>query len=118
MLIKPIISEKTMQDSAKGRYAFATATSATKIEIKKIVEKLFGVNVVKIQTSIRPGKKYRSGKRWIFKLKSDWKKATVTVKDGQKIGLFDMPGTANSSPQTVPEAITTKDKKLSKQIDK
>ncbi len=117
MLVKPLISEKTLQEAARERYSFATKTAATKTEIKKVVEKLFGVNVIKVQTSIRPGKAYRSGKRMIFKQKSDWKKATVTVKKGQKIGLFEMPGSTNPLPTTEGQPKVT-DKNDKKQLAK
>jgi large subunit ribosomal protein L23 len=94
MLIKPIITEKSIKEASGGRYSFVTTTSMSKPEIKQWVEKLFGVNVIKIQTSIQHGKLYRSGRRQIFKRKSDWKKAIVTTKKDQKIKLFEMPGAA------------------------
>jgi large subunit ribosomal protein L23 len=104
MLIKPIITEKSIKEAEGGRYSFVTATSTTKPEIKHWVEKLFGVNVVKVQTSIRHGKVYRSGRRQIFKKRSDWKKATITTKNGQKIKLFEMPGaTQPETGQSNPE---------------
>jgi large subunit ribosomal protein L23 len=92
MLIKPIISEKTVAEMALSRYYFRVSTGYTKIEIKKAVEKMFKVNVIAIRTAIMPGKKYRTGKRWIVRYHSDWKKAVVTLKAGQKIDLVDVPG--------------------------
>ncbi|KKT58793.1 MAG: hypothetical protein UX91_C0001G0017 [Candidatus Amesbacteria bacterium GW2011_GWB1_47_19] len=53
---------------------------------------MFGVKVEKVQTLNMPGKKYRSGKKWIFRQKSDWKKAIVTLKPGQKIEQLEVTG--------------------------
>lgn len=91
MLLKPIITEKTIKDAANKRYTFAVPASQTKDEIRKRMEKMFKVNVIKIQTAIMPGKQYRSGRKFIYKQHPDWKKATITVKPDQKIELFDIP---------------------------
>jgi large subunit ribosomal protein L23 len=92
MLIKPIITEKTVAQMGINRYYFRVNPGSTKTEIKKGVEKLFKVNVLAIRTAIMPGKKYRSGRRWMIRQRSDWKKAVVTLKPGQKIELVDVPG--------------------------
>lgn len=92
MLIKPIVTEQTVAEMAKSRYTFKVQPFDTKTEIKKIVEKLFKVNVVSVHTANVHGKTYRSGKRWIVRQRSDWKKATVTLKPGQKIDIADVPG--------------------------
>lgn len=88
MLIKPLMTEKSTKDAQKGRYTFVVKLAATKPEVKRVVEATFGINVVKIQTSIVPGRTRRTGKRGLVKNLSDWKKALVTVKDGQKIDLW------------------------------
>ena len=90
MLIKPLITEKTMAEAARNKFAFKVELKATKTEIKSAVQKAFGVNVISIQTSTVPGKHYRTGKRFRYAYKSDWKKAMVTLKAGQKIDLFDV----------------------------
>ena len=92
MLIKPIVTEKTVAQMAFNRYYFRVASGHTKTEIKKTIEKLFSVNVLAVRTAIMPGKKYRSGKRWMIRYHTDWKKAVVTLKSGQKIDLIDVPG--------------------------
>jgi large subunit ribosomal protein L23 len=89
VLIKPVISEKTLAEAANKRYAFKVRLLATKPEIRQAVEKTFGVKVKKVQTMVVPGKTYRSGKRWTFKKKADWKKAIVTIKPDKKIDLFE-----------------------------
>lgn len=92
MLIKPLITEKAVAEMANNRYAFKVLPEASKPEIKKTVEKLFKVNVLGVRTAVMPGKKYRSGRRWMVRQKPDWKKAIVTLKPGQKIDLIDVPG--------------------------
>ena|SRR3990167_2202746 len=90
MLLKALITEKTIAETAKGRFAFVVSLDSTKTEIKKLIEKTFNVKVIKIQTLVMPGKSYRAGKRWVFKYRSDWKKAVVTLEKGQRIDLFDI----------------------------
>ncbi len=89
MQLKPLKTEKSSHQAALGRYVFAVEPAATKPQIKRGVEKLFGVQVVKVQTAIMPGKAYRTGRKSQKATRSDWKKATLTVKSGQKIDLFE-----------------------------
>ncbi len=89
MQLKPLRTEKSSHQAALGRYVFAVDQSKTKPQIKREVEKLFGVQVVKVQTAIMPGKAYRTGRKSQKATRSDWKKATLTVKSGQKIDLFE-----------------------------
>jgi large subunit ribosomal protein L23 len=79
-------------NASKKRYAFEVLPGATKPAVKKAVEELFKVKVLKIQTMIVSGKKYRAGKRAVKKLRPDWKKAVVTIKPDQKIDLFEAAG--------------------------
>ncbi len=95
MLIRPILTEKSVRETSKHRFTFEVGIDDTKTNIKKLVEKTFGVNVVKIQTLVMPGKAYRAGKRWIFKQSPEWKKAVVTLKPGQKIELFGIEAQGN-----------------------
>lgn len=90
IIISPLITEKSMQDASNGKFSFKVLKSANKNEIKKTVEKNFNVNVVHVSTNILKGKKMRVGARRTEKKVSDWKKAVVTVKKGQKIGLFEL----------------------------
>ena len=90
IIIKPIISEKSLADAAKKRYTFRVVLKATKTDIKKAVEKAFGVSVIKIWTIKMRGKSYRSGKKWILREKSDWKKAIVAIKPDKQIDLFEV----------------------------
>ena len=89
VLNKPIITEKSLADAKNSRFTFGVAREATKTLIKKEIERMFEVKVTKIQTARMPGKSYRTGKKWIQGQRNDWKKAVVTLKQGQKIDLFD-----------------------------
>jgi large subunit ribosomal protein L23 len=84
---RPIISEKsTALAEVASRYAFEVAVQANKYEIKEAVESIFKVNVLKVRTMIVHGKTKRTGR---FETKrSNWKKALVTLADGQKIDFF------------------------------
>ena len=69
-----------------NQYVFRVATDANKIEIKQAVEKLFGKKVVRVNTAQYAGKKKRE-RRADFGRKSHWKKAVVTLAEGEKIEL-------------------------------
>jgi len=92
VIIGPLITEKSMIDAGNGKFTFRVVKTANKTEIKKEVEKNFSVNVTHISTSILKGKSTRVGMRRTEKLLSNTKKAVVTVKKGEKIGLFELGG--------------------------
>lgn len=92
IIIRAVISEKSMQHANSGKFTFHVAKGAHKGMIKKAIEEKFKVNVVGISTIIVKGKKSRAGTRRIEILKSPWKKAMVTLKTGQKIAIFDVSG--------------------------
>ena len=88
IIIKPIITEKSMDQVADRKYTFQVAKGANKIEIKKAVEEIFKVEVEKVTTMNYIGKPKRQG---VFSGKrADWKKAVVKLKEGSKtIELFE-----------------------------
>jgi large subunit ribosomal protein L23 len=92
VLIKPILTEKAngQQDTLR-RYAFKVARKANKLEIKQAVEQFYGVNVVDVNTSVVPGKnKTRHTKKGLVQgQKSAYKKALVTVAEGENIDLYN-----------------------------
>lgn len=94
MLLKPLITENSIQRASLHRYTFVVSPEDTKTDIKQAVEKTFGVNVVSVRTMNMAGKEYRTGRRGGRAYAPDWKKAIVEIKKDQKIDLFDMP--ANS----------------------
>jgi len=69
-----------------NQYVFRVATDANKIEIKQAIEKLFGKKVARVNTAQYAGKKKRE-RRADFGRKSHWKKAVVTLAEGEKIEL-------------------------------
>lgn len=104
MIIRPIITEKTMAETKKQRFTFEVVLGATKTQIKNAIETMFKVNVTKTQTATMPGKSYRTGKRFKYAYRADWKKAIVTLKPGQKIELFDV---RETDPTPQEEIVTT-----------
>ncbi len=92
IVIKPVITEKSMSDVAKGKYSFVVSMDATKAAIKSVIKQRFGVTVVSVAISVQKGKTQRVGTRRTEVDKSIVKKATVTVKKGDKIGLFEPGG--------------------------
>jgi len=86
VLKKPVISEKSFASSENDKYIFVVSLTTNKVEIKKAVEKLFKVNVVSVRTVVVKGKEKRYGKK--TGKRSDFKKAYVTIKQGQKIEEF------------------------------
>ncbi len=88
IIVRPIITEKSMDGLAERKYTFEVAKNANKIEVKKAVETLFGVKVAKVNTISVKGKMKRMGRNEGYT--SDWKKAIVTLtEDSKTIEFFD-----------------------------
>jgi large subunit ribosomal protein L23 len=85
---RPIITEQSIEGVESRKYVFEVARDANKIEIKKAVEEIFGVEVTKVNTMNYQGKKKRQG---VFVgRRPAWKKAVVTLKEGSKaIEIFE-----------------------------
>ena len=92
VIIAPIITEKSMQDAALGKFTFKVAIEANKPFIKEAIEKKFKVKVLKTYVSLVKGRTVRRGIRREEFVKSAWKKATVRLPKDQKIALFDTAG--------------------------
>lgn len=90
IIIAPIITEKSMANAAKNTYTFLVAKKADKNQIKKAVAKKFSVTIVDISTVTVKGRSVRTGAKRIEIQKQPMKKAIVTVKQGEKIALFDI----------------------------
>jgi len=88
IIIRPIISEASMDGLALNKYTFVVAKNANKIEIAKAVEKLFSVKVAKVNTMRVNGKLRRYGRFQGYK--PSWKKAIVTLtEDSDGIEFFE-----------------------------
>ena len=89
VIIRPIITERSMASAADKKYVFEVASAAGKIEIKKAVEEAFGVKVAKVNTMTVPGKAKRVGAGRPGRTK-DWKKAIVQLtEDSKTIEFFE-----------------------------
>jgi large subunit ribosomal protein L23 len=89
VIIRPIVSEKSYALLDQGVYTFIVAPNANKIEIRHAVEAIFGVNVVKVNTLNRRGKRKRNRKQQTFGKRADTKRAVVTLAGGQSIPIFE-----------------------------
>ena len=86
---RPVITEQSMAESENKKYVFEVDRGATKIEIAKAVEEVFGVKVVKVNTLHVTGKLKRTG-RYPAGRQSSWKKAVVTLTaDSKSIEFFE-----------------------------
>jgi large subunit ribosomal protein L23 len=88
---RPIVSEKSMDHTHRGKYTFEVHGDANKLQVKAAVEELFKVQVVGINVLTTKAKEKVRGRRrgrsigWT----SPWKKAVVTLAEGQKIEFFE-----------------------------
>ena len=87
VLIRPLLSEKSYNESDLNKYRFQVRIDANKLTVRRAVEKMFGVEVVDVNISRVHGKKKRTGRH--IHRKSDWKKAVVTLKDGESLDFFE-----------------------------
>ena len=83
VILGPLVTEKSSAQHKEGKYAFRVHTQANKKSVKEAVEKIFNVHVTEVNTAVVPGKwkrvRFRPG------LTEEWKKATVTLREGEKI---------------------------------
>jgi large subunit ribosomal protein L23 len=94
IVLRPVISEKTIDESGRGKYTFAVHEKANKIQIKDAVEELYKsekVTVVAVNVLTTQAKEKRRGTRRgrIVGHTTPWRKAIVTLAPGQKIEFFE-----------------------------
>lgn len=88
IIIRPIITEKTTtQREEANQLSFEVHPKANRIEIRKAVEKIFGVNVQHVQTMNVTGKVKRRGR--ILGKRKNWKKAIVKLAPGDRVDFFE-----------------------------
>lgn len=86
---RPVITEKSsVQSDELNQFVFEVAHNANKIQIKEAVEVIFEVSVTKVNTMVMPAKRGRRGRNWYMRSKQ-WKKAIVTLAEGNTIELFN-----------------------------
>jgi large subunit ribosomal protein L23 len=91
IILRPVISEKSMDQTTISKYTFAVADGANKLQIKAAVEELFKVTVldVNVLTSKRKEKSRNRRRGRQVGYTTPWKKAVVTVKAGDSIEFFE-----------------------------
>jgi large subunit ribosomal protein L23 len=94
IILRPVVSEKSIDESTRGKYTFAVHPDANKIQIKAAVEELYkkeNVSVVAVNVLTTKAKEKRRGTRRgrIVGHTTPWRKAIVTLAPGQKIEFFE-----------------------------
>ncbi len=89
IIIRPVVSEKSYGLLDDGVYTFVVDPRASKIEISQAVETIFNVQVAKVNTLNRKGKRKRNRKSGTFGKRPDTKRAIVTLASGGRIDLFE-----------------------------
>ena len=87
IIVRPLITEKNTNLMTLNKYCFQVAQSANKQQIKQAVEEVFKVAVVSVHTMNVRGKLRRRGQKLGYT--ADWKKAIVTLAEGNRIELFE-----------------------------
>jgi large subunit ribosomal protein L23 len=91
VILRPVISEKSMDETHRGKYTFRVSEDSNKLQIKDAVEELFKVKVVAVNVLTTKAKEKSRNRRrgkvqgWT----SPWKKAVVTLVAGDKIEFFE-----------------------------
>lgn len=87
-IVRPLMTERsTALKQAHNQYVFEVKPVSTKTDVKRAVEEIFKVNVTRVRTMNVRGKFRRFGRGGGYR--SDWKKAIVTLKEGQSIELVE-----------------------------
>ena len=91
IVLRPVISEKSMDETQRGKYTFAVHDDANKLQIKAAVEELFKVSVLQVNVLTTKSKEKRRGlgRQRTKGFTSPWRKAVVTVAPGDKIEFFE-----------------------------
>ncbi len=88
VIIRPIVTEKTTAArELANQYVFRVQAAATKHQITAAIEEIFDVSVIKVRTIKMDGKRKRLGRN--IGRRSSWKKAMVTLAEGQTIDFFE-----------------------------
>lgn len=87
VLLRPLITEKGTLLAEQNKYAFQVAMGANKLQVKDAVETAFNVHVLKVNTMVMPSKTRRVGRSTGHT--SEWKKAVVTLAEGERIEFFE-----------------------------
>ena len=89
VILRPVVSEKTVGLNENGVYTFVVDPGANRVQIRQAVEQLFGVRVAKVNTLNRKGKRKRNRRTFTYGSRPDIKRAIVTLAAGDRIDLFE-----------------------------
>jgi large subunit ribosomal protein L23 len=89
VILRPVVSEKSLGLADENAYTFVVAPDANKIEIREAVEAIFDVKVTKVNTLNRSGKRRRNRRSFTYGKRPDTKRAIVTLAAGDRIDLFE-----------------------------
>lgn len=87
IIIRPVITEKATELAKHNKYVFKVHKSANKNMVEKAISSIFGVVPVKINVMVMRGKQKRVRQNYGFT--ASWKKAIITLKEGDKIDVFE-----------------------------
>ncbi|MBS3909885.1 MAG: 50S ribosomal protein L23 [Actinobacteria bacterium] len=87
VIIRPVVSEKSYAQIEKNKYTFEVAKTACKEEIRQAMEEIFKVHVTAVNTVTVRGRVRRQGRT--FGMTRAWKKAVVTLREGDGIEIFE-----------------------------
>jgi large subunit ribosomal protein L23 len=87
IIIRPVITEKATELAKQNKYVFRVHKKANKDMIQKAISSIFGVTPVKVNVMVVRGKRKRV--RYNYGYTASWKKAIVTLKEGDKIEVFE-----------------------------
>lgn len=87
ILVKPLVTEKVSNLGALNKYVFAVARQANKIEVARAIQEIYGIKPLGVNVINKLGKKARYGRS--SGRRKDWKKAIVTLPQGQTIKIYE-----------------------------
>ena len=87
VLLKPLVTEKSTELGATGQYVFMIDPRMNKVEVKKAVRTIYGVDPIRINIIKQGGKAVSYGR--VFGRRKNWKKAIVSLKPGDKIEIYE-----------------------------
>ena len=89
IILKPVVSEKSYSLLDDNVYTFVVRPDATKVQVREAIEAIFDVQVVKVNTLNRKGKRKRNRRSNALGKRPDTKRAVVTLAAGNRIDLFE-----------------------------
>lgn len=92
VIIRPIVTEKSTLQQKGGKYSFAVNKKATKIDVKKAIKQLYGVDVLKVNIISTPGKERLAGRGRIITKRKEQKKVMIIIESKQSLDIHKLVG--------------------------